>query len=328
MAALLDIDRLALDLAGATDAAPLVEDFSLRLEPGEVVGLVGETGAGKSLSMRAAAGLLPAAIRSVAGTVGFRGTSVEAADTKGLRARLGHGICLLLQNGRGALNPFLRVQDQVSRILGYQGVPRRERASRAATLLEAVGLPSAEFGARYPHQLSGGQAQRVAMVIALATNPALLIADEPTTALDVTTERDVIGLLGRLCAERALGLILITHNLGLVARICRRVVIMHAGHIVEAGPTAEIFAAPRHPYTRALMAAVPDLETGRLPSPLEGTVPLRSEFGRGCRFLARCPLAQPRCRAAVPALEGEGRQVRCFFPLTAAARPGAALAAV
>ena len=311
---LLEIEGLSVEPRSNPVQELLIEGFGLRLAAGQAVGLVGETGAGKSLSMRASVGLLPDAIGAVAGHVAFRGVRIPATDKARLRANLGHGICLLLQNGRGALNPFMRVSAQVERILRYRGVPRRLRAGMSAELLDSVGLPAGEFGGRYAHQLSGGQAQRVAIVIALATEPQLLIADEPTTALDVTTERDVIGLLKRLCKDRDMGLVLITHNLGLVANNCDSAVIMHAGHVVESGPTGAIFQQPSHPYTQALLRAIPDVDSPQELVPLAGSVPARGSMGCGCRFVERCPDHLARCRASVPPLYPvDGQLARCFL---------------
>jgi oligopeptide/dipeptide ABC transporter ATP-binding protein len=301
-----------------SDGRPLnlVDDFNISLSKGEVVGLVGETGAGKSLSMRAGVGLLPPAIRAASGSVYFGGRSCSAGEPRALRSHLGRGICLLLQNGRSALNPFMRVHAQIDRILSYRGHAQRDRRSAIDALLESVGLPSQEIRTRYPHELSGGQAQRVAMTIALASEPLVLIADEPTTALDVTTERDVIQLLLSLCRQRNMSLILITHNLGLVANNCDRVAIMHAGHIVEIGPTASIFEAPQHPYTLSLLQAIPDVDEPRELTPLAGSSPGPSAFGLGCRFAMRCPHVDTDCKVRVPDLAAVGdRLVRCVMPM-------------
>lgn len=310
---LFEIDDLTVEPRANPEGEALIELFQLKLAAGEALGIVGETGAGKSLSMRAAVGLLPNAIHATTGRVRFNGRETEASRPRALRENLGHGICLLLQNGRGALNPFHTIGWQIDRVLKNRGV-RQARRAQAESLLEAVGLPARDFFRRYPHQLSGGQAQRVAMVIALATEPELLIADEPTTALDVTTERDVISLLKHLCRERDMALILITHNLGLVANNCDNVMIMHAGHVVEAGPTREIFDRPGHPYTRALLDAIPEVDGDRELLPLAGAVPARGAMGKGCRFVSRCAYAEPRCAESVPPLlPFAGHLSRCIL---------------
>lgn len=260
-APVLAIERLDIEPAAEPGRELLIEGFSLTIAAGETVGLVGETGAGKSLSMRAGVGLLPAGITAVRGSVRFGGTETAAADAAALRAHLGHGICLLPQNGRGSLNPFLRVGAQIERVLGYQGVPRRERARQAAALLEAVDLPASDFLRRYPHQVSGGQAQRIAMVLALATNPRMLIADEPTTALDVTVQKQILELLADLRKRFGLTMLFISHDLAVVSQVADHVAVMRHGEIVEEGSCADIFRAAKHPYTRALLGAVPTMTT-------------------------------------------------------------------
>jgi oligopeptide/dipeptide ABC transporter ATP-binding protein len=309
----LQVDRLSVTLGTRDGTYSLVENFSLKVAAGGATGLVGETGAGKSLAMRAAVGLLAAPVQAVAGTIAFQGSELPAGDGAALRSRLGHGMCLLLQNGRGALNPFLTVARQVDRVLRRRGLASRLREVAARELMGAVGLPYGEFAQRYPHQLSGGQAQRVAMVIALATEPSVLIADEPTTALDVTTQRDTIALLQRLCRERNMGLVLITHNLALVSQTCDQVVLMHAGHVVEAGPTRKTFDNPLHPYTRALIKAIPDVDHPAELVPLRGSVPARTAIGQGCRFAERCDHARDICRDRSDVFEVGGRQVRCIL---------------
>jgi ABC-type glutathione transport system ATPase component len=255
---LLDITNLSAYADTLDGAIPLVEEFDLRVQPGKIVGLVGETGAGKSLSMRAAIGLLPNGIRASAGTVAFGGQEISASDPAQLRRRLGHGIALLMQHTRSALNPFLRASAQIERVARYQGVPRNASKNIARELLSSVDLAPDEILPRYPHQLSGGQAQRVALAITLASNPRLLIADEPTTALDVSTQATVINLLQRVCRERDMGLILITHNLALISRVVDDVVLMRAGRVVERGTAQRIFTHPEHAYTVSLMAAILD----------------------------------------------------------------------
>jgi oligopeptide/dipeptide ABC transporter ATP-binding protein len=309
----LRVEGLSIALRSSGSAPPLVEDFSLQVAPGSATGLVGETGAGKSLVMRATVGLLAPAVRATQGTIAFRGQTLRAHDGAALRARLGHGLCLLLQNGRGALNPFMTVAAQVGRVLKLRGLPGSKRAAIMAELMDAVGLPISEFSARYPHQLSGGQAQRVAMVIALATEPAVLIADEPTTALDVTTQRDTIALLQRLCRERNMGLVLITHNLALVSQVCADVVLMHAGHVVEAGPVRAVFADPLHPYTRALLNAIPDIDRPKELTPLRGSVPVPSALGPGCRFAKRCDHMRDACLQDNSVYSVSDRAVRCIL---------------
>ena len=315
MNALFEISGLSIQLVGANNGVPLIEDFSLQVDAGQIVGLVGETGAGKSLAVRASVGLLPDGVRANTGFVAMKGSSpAPIAETKSLRANLGHGIVLLLQNARGALNPFLRVNAQIERVLKRHAISAGMRSARITELLSMVGLAPDIFLSRYPHELSGGQAQRVAMAIALATEPSLLIADEPTTALDVTTEREVISLLEGICRERNMGLLLITHNLALVFQTCDYVAIMHAGHIVEQGSVRDVFARPMHPYTVGLLQAIPDVDQPRELVPLIGTVPALGAVGASCRFSTRCEHVWDRCRESVPPLYQKGSsRVRCFL---------------
>lgn len=313
MNALFEVEGLCISVGGM-ERPLLIEELSLRVEEGRIVGLVGETGAGKSLSMLASVGLLPAGVRAVDGYVSFSGSRVRVTNAKRLRANLGRGIALLFQNAKEALNPFMRVNAQIGRILKLRGVGRDMRSRRAYELLRSVGLPPEEFWSKYAHQCSGGEAQRIAMAIALATEPRLLIADEPTTALDVTVERQVIDLLQRLCRERSMGLMLITHNLALVSQTCDYVVVLHAGHVVERGPVQETFAHPLHPYTIGLMQAIPDVDRPRDLVPLSGTIPSTRNLGAGCRFSSRCPHVWDRCRGTVPPLYHHSKSdVRCFL---------------
>jgi len=308
------VDGLSIEHLVDGEGELLVEDFDLEVRAGQIVGLVGETGAGKSLSAMASVGLLARGVRPAAGWVSFEGQRAAATDVQALQRHLGHGVCLLFQNARGALNPFMRIRDQLDRALGLKQVPFDDRPERSTQLLLDVGLSPGDIGPKYAHQISGGQAQRVAMAIALATEPRLLIADEPTTALDVTTERELIRLLQRLCRERQMSLVMIAHNLALVSQLCDHITLMHAGHVVEQGPTTRIFEAPMHPYTRGLINAIPDVDQLRSLIPLAGGVPAPGTLSGRCRFSDRCPHAWDRCRERVPAIyDREGRGVRCFL---------------
>jgi oligopeptide/dipeptide ABC transporter ATP-binding protein len=313
-APLFEIQGLNLEVSSHQRRGYLIEDVSLRLLPGESIGVVGETGAGKSLSILASVGLLPGGIRGVSGTLSFRGVSLSVTQPIRLRTHLGHGISLLFQNARGALNPFMSVRAQIDRVLRLRYKDRLIRKERLEDLMRSVGLLVDELGPKYAHQISGGQAQRVAMACALATDPQLLIADEPTTALDVTTEREVMKLFERLCLERRMGLILITHNLALVSQSCDRVMLMHAGHIVESGRVQDIFAGPLHPYTRGLLSAIPDVDEPRDLIPLKGSVWEGDLLKDRCRFSHRCPNAWERCHTHVPPMYGVvDHEVRCFL---------------
>jgi oligopeptide/dipeptide ABC transporter ATP-binding protein len=308
------ISGLVIDAEQAGERRRLVDGVDLAVRRGEIYGLVGESGSGKSLSMMAGVGLAGSGLRIAGGTVAFDGSSAGAADQARLRGSLAHGISLLFQNAKGALNPFIRIDRQIERVLRLQDVTPARRRSRTAELLAAVGLDPDEIRPKYAHQLSGGQAQRVAMACALATEPRLLIADEPTTALDVTTEREILRFLTRLCRERAMAIVLVSHNLALVSEYCSRISILHAGHIVESGTVAEVYAAPLHPYTRGLLAAIPDVDRPRELVPLAGNV-WGAGFATGCcRFAHRCSQVAPRCLAATPPLvHRNGHAVRCVL---------------
>ncbi|MEX2375876.1 MAG: ABC transporter ATP-binding protein [Dehalococcoidia bacterium] len=311
---LFEISQLCVSHQVGDTSELLIEDFALEVHRGEIVGLVGETGAGKSLSVLASVGLLPSGLRVVQGEVAFRGSRVPATLPARLRSRLGRGVCLLFQDARGALNPYMRVRTQIARALKIRGVPRKHRRLDVDRLLERVGLNPIAIASKYPHELSGGQAQRVAMAVALGTEPDLLIADEPTTALDVISERGVLELLQALATDRDMGVILITHNLGLVAQTCERTTFMHAGHIVERGATRNVFDAPLHPYTVGLMQLVPDPDRPRTLTPLAGSVPPPGSLAGRCRYADRCPHVWERCRSEVPPLyDREKRGVRCFL---------------
>ncbi len=264
--------------------------------------------------MMTSVGLAASGLRVVDGTVSFNGRTLDACDQASLRGNLAHGVSLLFQNAKGALSPFLRINAQIERALALQDVVKSERPAKARELLAAVGLDPDGIGPKYAHEISGGQAQRVAMACAIATDPGLLIADEPTTALDVTTEREILRFLTRLCRERNMAVILVSHNLALVSEYCSRLSILHAGHMVERGATADIFARPLHPYTRGLLAAIPDVDRPRELVPLEGSV-WGAGFQTGrCRFSHRCAEATASCLEGVPPLfHAKGHDVRCVL---------------
>ncbi|GHA24958.1 oligopeptide transport ATP-binding protein AppD [Devosia pacifica] len=309
---LLTITDLSIDSLRDGTRRRIVEGFNLSVRAGEIYGLVGESGSGKSISMMASVGLAAQGLDVRSGTVNFGTRRFAASDQKSLRGNLSHGVSLLFQNAKGALNPFITVGKQVERVL------RRRRRSdiqgELKELFRVVGLNYADLGRKYPHQVSGGQAQRVAMACALATEPALLIADEPTTALDVTTEREMLRFLASICRQRNMAVVLIAHNLSLVSEYCSSLSILHAGQVVETGNLAPIFAEPLHPYTQGLIAAVPDVDSPRELVPLIGSVWGGSSELDRCRFSHRCPHAMPRCERRIPpAVKRDGREVHCVL---------------
>ncbi|AUG75504.1 Oligopeptide/dipeptide ABC transporter ATP-binding protein [Kitasatospora sp. MMS16-BH015] len=311
---LLEIERLSVELPGA--ARPVLDAVSLSVAAGEVVGLVGESGSGKSVTARAALGLLPPAART-AGRVLVDGTDLLDAGRSRLRELRSGTVSMVFQDPRAGINPVRRIGDFLTEPprLTHR-VPRREAAARAVELLAAVGLPEPERQLRaFPHQLSGGMLQRVMIAGALAAEPRLLLCDEPTTALDVSTQAEILALLGGLQRERGLGLLLITHDIELAAASCDRVYVMYAGRILEHATAAELFGRPRHPYTVGLLGSTPPL-TGPLDRlrPVPGTPLGLDEAAPGCAFAARCGHALPgRCDREVPELRplGGGRAAAC-----------------
>jgi peptide/nickel transport system ATP-binding protein len=306
-------------LSVSIGAAPILLDVSFALARGETLGLVGESGSGKSMTALAVMGLLPE--RAVAaGRVDFDGADLLTAGEAALCALRGRRIGMVFQEPMTALNPLASIGRQIAEPLRlHLRLSRAEAEARVRRLLDRVGLPAPRFQpGLYPHQLSGGQRQRVMIAMALACGPDLLIADEPTTALDVTIQAQILDLIGDITAESGMGLLLITHDLGVVSRSVRRVMVMYAGRVVEQGGTAEVFARRRHPYTRGLFAASPH---ARPPAPgarlqaIAGQVPEAGRLPPGCAFAPRCPRVRPDCLLAPPPLV-DG--VACLHPYGAA----------
>jgi oligopeptide/dipeptide ABC transporter ATP-binding protein len=298
------------------DGSVPVDGVSLSVRPREIVALVGESGSGKTLTARALLGLLPEPeARVVCGSVRFRGEELLGASPARLRELRGAKIGMVFQEPGAALDPLFSVGWQLEEaIAAHRAVPRARRRLRALELLAQVRLADPEACLRaYPHQLSGGMRQRVGLALALAESPELLIADEPTTALDVTLQAEVLSLLEACKDELGLAVLLITHDLGVVAEIADRVVVLHGGQVIEDAPVAALFAVPRHPLTTALLAAQRgDLEPC---GPQVGAPAVTSAVGAGCRYRLRCPAAERRCALEAPQLiDG----VRCFFPRAAA----------
>ncbi len=296
---MLHIERLSVELLTRRGAARVVDRLSLTVERGQAVGLVGESGSGKSMTALATVRLLPPVARIVGGSVWLAGVDLLELSEGELQHIRGGRVGLVFQNARAALNPLMRVGSQIARVAQlHAGLEPRAAAGRAEELLERVGIAETSRVSRsYPHQLSGGMAQRVLIAAVLAGRPQLLIADEPTTGLDATTEVQILDLLQELRRDFQLSVLLITHDLALVAENCDRVVVMHAGHAVEAGTARRLFHHPLHPYTQGLLASMPRPDspampevalTGRAPDPL--TAPRE-----GCRFIERCARRMERC---------------------------------
>jgi oligopeptide transport system ATP-binding protein len=305
-----------------------VNDVSFSIAPGEMVALVGESGCGKSATSLAIMGLLPKPYGRISrGEVRFGPAGQPARDlTKlpedELRKLRGNRLAMIFQDPMTSLNPYLTIEDQLSEVaMLHLGLSRSDATRRAGELLRRAGIPDAERRMRgYPHEFSGGMRQRVMIVMALLCDPQLLIADEPTTALDVTIQAQILDLLSELRRERQLSVLFVTHDLGIVAGRCDRVIVMYAGRVVEIGPTRDVFKTPAHPYTRALLSSVPRIDgaTGGKLYSIEGLPPRldRGSFG-ACSFAPRCPHAREKCRQGEPALTQfvPYRQRRCVVAL-------------
>lgn len=289
------------DLVVTAGGVRIVDGVSFEVRPGEVLGMVGESGSGKTMTMLAVAGLLSGPARVAGGTAVLDGTELTEARLERLRGRR---IGFVFQDPATSLNPLMRVGTQISEVLRIHGVSRGEARRRAAELLEQVGLGPERAG-RYPHELSGGQRQRIVIAMAIAIGPSLLIADEPTTALDVTVQEQVMQVLRTAQRETGAATVLVSHDLGLVAEAAHRIAVMYAGRLVETGTVEEVLGAPRHPYSAALMRSRPRVGTGRGPLPvIPGYPPAPKSRPPGCAFHPRCPVALDRCAKETPPLVG------------------------
>ena len=303
------------------DGVALMEQVGFSVERGETVGLVGESGCGKSLTALAVMGLMAQNLRICQGSIELDGVDLVQMPDASLRRLRGERMAMIFQEPLTALNPVMTVGAQVVEVLrAHRRMTRAEAARRAVELLELVRIPdaAARFG-DYPHRLSGGMRQRVVIAIAIACNPALLIADEPTTALDVTVQAQILQLLKRLQRDADLGLLFITHDLGVVRQIADRIVVMYAGSVVEEGPVDAVLDNPRHPYTTGLLSARPHgsfSECGHRLADIKGTVPAPHERPTGCLFEPRCVNARPDCRQSPPPRTAfnDHRALRCYHP--------------
>ena len=317
---LLRVEDLTIEIETPAARIRPVRDVSLSLAPGETLALVGESGSGKTLTGLALLGLLPPTMAIVGGRVQFLDRAGRSRDLVRLgeaemRRLRGDEIAMVFQDPSSSLNPVHRVGDQVAEVIrAHRDEGRAKAAAQAISLLKDVGLPDPQQRARaYPHELSGGQRQRAMIASAVANGPRLLIADEPTTALDVTIQAQILDLLAALKTKGDMGLIFITHNLAVVAEIADRVCVMYAGEIVEEGPVAEVFVRPRHPYTAALIASAPNGVNAELAA-IPGVVPLPHALPPGCTFAPRCSRVVEQCRAVKPAFAevSAGHSARCF----------------
>ncbi len=315
----LDIDRLSVEFRVRGQVIRAVDELSYSLSSGQTLVLLGESGSGKSVSALAVMGLLetpPAVITG--GEIRFDGTDLLALSRKQARSFRGRRISMIFQDALSALNPVLSVGFQIAEMMRvHEGLSKADSRQRAIELMERVRIPAAakRFG-DYPHEFSGGMRQRIMIAMALALSPDFLIADEPTTALDVTVQAQIVALLGELRQETSMGMVLITHDLGLAADVADRIAVMYAGRIVEAAPAADLYRAPAHPYTAGLLASIPRASRkGHALLPIKGSPPSLAAVPSGCAFHPRCPMSTERCSIERPELRtlSDGRTSACHY---------------
>jgi len=314
---LLAIDDLRVSFELLDGRAQVLDGISLAIEPGEVLGLVGESGSGKSVTALAIMALLAQQGRIDSGRISFLGQDLVGLGAEDMCMLRGREISMIFQEPMTSLNPVYTVGSQIAEVLtAHLGLGHRAAQRRTAELMRQVGIPAADRRLNdYPHQMSGGMRQRVMIAMAIACRPKLLIADEPTTALDVTIQAQILRLMKELQREQDMAVLMITHDLGIVASFAHRVAVMYAGQIVETAPVRQIFHAPRHPYTRMLMRSIPLVTRRRARlQAIPGSTPSAHAMPRACRFHPRCPDALDKCRSLPPALEEFGPQsrVRCW----------------
>ena len=307
---ILELKNLRVEFPTRRGTLVAVDDVSLAIAPGEVLGMVGESGAGKTLTGLAVIGLIEPPGRIASGEVRLEGRRIDNLPHDELRRLRGRRIGVVFQDPLTSLNPLYTIGMQLEEtILTHLPLSRSEARARALSLLDQVGIPAAQARFNhYPHQFSGGMRQRVVIALALAAEPGLLIADEPTTALDVSIQAQIIALLKRLARERGTAVLLITHDMGVIAETAQRVAVMYAGRLVELGPVREVIHSPRHPYTAGLMSSIPKItpQRNRRLAQIEGAMPRLNAIPAGCAFHPRCPKRFERCLAARPELVPAG----------------------
>ncbi|SFN37148.1 dipeptide transport system ATP-binding protein [Roseovarius lutimaris] len=315
---LLRIRNLSVDFATASGAFRAVDGVDQDVDTGEILAIVGESGSGKSVSMLALMGLLPWTATITADEMSFDGKDLLRMDTRAKRRIIGNDLSMIFQEPMSSLNPCFTVGWQIKESLRYHlGLDRRARHARAIELFEQVGIPDPEKRlSAFPHQMSGGMNQRVMIAMAIACKPKLLIADEPTTALDVTIQAQILDLLATLRDETGMGLVLITHDMGVVAETAERVSVQYAGQKVEEQPVVDLFATPHHPYTAALLDALPERATDKFLPTIPGVVPGQFDRPSGCLFSPRCKFADAKCKTTPPPpLGADLGYARCFYPV-------------
>jgi dipeptide transport system ATP-binding protein len=317
---LLEIRDLAVTFATGSGAFKAVDGVDLSINPGEVLAIVGESGSGKSVAMLALMGLLPKTATVTAKKMEFNGHDLLGISAKERRKIIGKDMAMIFQEPMTSLNPCFTVGYQIGESLKvHMGMDKAQRKTRSIELLNLVGIPEAERRlAAFPHQLSGGMSQRVMIAMAIACNPKLLIADEPTTALDVTIQAQILDLLVTLREKTGMALVLITHNMGVVAETAERVVVQYAGQQVERQSVRDLFRTPRHPYTAALLSALPDRANGARLLAIPGVVPGLIDRPTGCLFNPRCSRADDKCRTVAPPRQGPDMgEALCHYPVQA-----------
>jgi peptide/nickel transport system ATP-binding protein len=314
---LLQVKNLVVEFPNRRGTLRALDDISFDIAPGEILGVVGESGAGKSLTGASIIGLLEPPGRVAGGQILLEGQRIDHLSADDMRHIRGRKIGAIFQDPLTSLNPLYTVGRQLTETIeAHLPVSRAEARQRAISLLQDTGIPAAEQRIdHYPHQFSGGMRQRVVIALALAAEPQLIVADEPTTALDVSIQAQIISLLKRVCKDRGAAVMLITHDMGVIAETCDRVAVMYAGRIAEIGPVRQVIEQPAHPYTRGLMACIPDMGSDRPNlNQIEGAMPRLNAIPSGCAFNPRCPQASDRCRSHRPELMHAGAtQAACWL---------------
>ncbi|GCF95341.1 peptide ABC transporter ATP-binding protein [Enterococcus florum] len=314
---LLNVEDLTVRFRTYNGEVTAIDNLALSLNENETLGIVGESGSGKSVTSLSIMGLLDEATSTISGKALFKGNDLLSMPEKEKQKYRGNQLAMIFQEPMTSLNPLHRCGKQIMEsMLIHQKISKEDAKKKAIELLELVGIPAAEqrFN-EYPHQMSGGMRQRVMIAMALACDPQLLIADEPTTALDVTIQAQILELLKDLRKKLGMGIIMITHDLGVVSEVCDRVIVMYTGKVVEQGAIREILDTPKHPYTEGLIAAIPKMQEQKEPlNSIDGIVPRLDDMPKGCSFHPRCPYAMDVCKEKRPALSDleNGRKVRCF----------------
>jgi peptide/nickel transport system ATP-binding protein len=309
---LLEVTDLATHFITRAGTVKAVDGVSFQVARGEVMGLVGESGSGKSVTGYSILGLVDPPGRIVSGSIRLAGRELVGLDDEAMRSIRGREIAMIFQDPMMTLNPVLRIDTQmIEAILAHERVSERAARDRAVEALQRVGIPSArERLTAYPHQFSGGMRQRVVIALALAAEPRLIVADEPTTALDVSIQAQIIGLIKKLCKEQGTAVMLVTHDMGVIAETADRVAVMYAGRVAEMGPVADVIHRPQHPYTVGLMGSIPSIgeDRDRL-AQIDGAMPRLNAIPKGCAFNPRCPKVMPRCREERPELAPAGQSL-------------------